>query len=1223
MFSSRAIATDPVTDLDCQLNGNEANLTWTIPSSAGPGSRHLTEVLSQNPIAFWRLGEASGSTAVDSQGLSNGVYTNGVTLGFSGAILDDSDAAVYFDGGDPFIDVPHDDAMLLDEGTVAFWFYPHRHDRRHGLFSKDSNGLDTGGHLTIYWDRSKIRTRLQSTSTSYFVSTGNLPDNTWYHVAFSWGSTGMRLYVNGVLLDTENYSGGLGSTSGGIGNFEPIVIGANGWSTGNLNSNGVRDELDGRMDEVAMFDTVLSAAEILALADAQVPEGYDYDVMAGFMNADGYWRFEETSGTTAADSAGANDGTYSASVVLDSIGAIPGSVAPDFDGVAAEVVADDPNSLQETEGNVSIACWFQAQASPGTIVSLGNPGNNESQNTLFEIEYAGDRFFYRHERSSASLIETEFLLGTTLNAGQWYHVALIKNENRRLLRFFLDGVEVGNDTFSSDEQGGEASDLYWGNNPTGSNPLDGLLDEALVFTRAIPEPYIRALASSLPGRAIRIERDGTEIDLLPGTATSFDDPGLATGAFEYCVTYLVDGVASSAECCTVTTLQPVSNLTCSPKSDSVTLNWQVTETYDAITVIRDGLTVATLGATATSYTDLTPPSGSVTYEVVGSLAGDDAPAAECTLTFSPSVASLTCTVDRDIATLDWINSAGYDNVDVLRDGVLVATLPGAVNQYVESGLLAGSYQFEVIGVIGAGSSVPTLCSATVIAEPTDVTCCSEGVGQVEVCWTDPVGYDAVEIYRDGTLVTTTTAPPCSFDTPGPGSYTYTLVGVVSGQASRESNCSALVLSPPTSLDCSQVTDPCLPPADVELSWTNNTTADSIQVLRDGVVVATLGGSATNYTDTALANGTYVYTVRPLAGACAAESSGCSIDVVSETIPNFTTQPSSQTVCPGTTIVFTVAADGTAPISFQWRKDGVDLAGETNASLVVSPVSAPDAGTYDVVANNGCGTTNSAAATLTVNTPASATVAGPAGGACDGDRVTLTASTLGTAPITVQWRKNGIDLAGETNATLTLSGVSAGDAGQYDVAVTNACGTEASDNSYALDVLVDAAVTSDPAPQAVCEGNDATFTIGVTGTEPVTVQWRKDGANIAGANGLSYTISGVAPSDAGIYDAVVSNDCASVTSAGAVLTVQTGASVSISGPSLACEGDSVVYAATTSGTAPVSVQWRKNGVDLPGETGNTLTLASATTADGASYTAVASNACNTDTSNAIALDVRVP
>jgi hypothetical protein len=85
-----------------------------------------------------------------------------------------------------------------------------------------------------------------------------------------------------------------------------------------------------------------------------------------------------------------------------------------------------------------------------------------------------------------------------------------------------------------------------------------------------------------------------------------------------------------------------------------------------------------------------------------------------------------------------------------------------------------------------------------------------------------------------------------------------------------------------------------------------------------------------------------------------------------TPPSITTHPSSQTVCEGDLVNFTVGATGDAPLSYQWRKDTVNIGGATASSYSIAAAIADDAGDYDCVVSNAFGMATSNAATLTVD-----------------------------------------------------------------------------------------------------------------------------------------------------------------------------------------------------------------------------------------------------------------
>lgn len=86
-----------------------------------------------------------------------------------------------------------------------------------------------------------------------------------------------------------------------------------------------------------------------------------------------------------------------------------------------------------------------------------------------------------------------------------------------------------------------------------------------------------------------------------------------------------------------------------------------------------------------------------------------------------------------------------------------------------------------------------------------------------------------------------------------------------------------------------------------------------------------------------------------------------------------TAPASQTVNPGASVTFAVVAGGTAPFSYQWRRNGSNLTGKTNDTLNIPSATAADAGDYTVVVTNLAGSaTNNPAATLLIRVPATVT-----------------------------------------------------------------------------------------------------------------------------------------------------------------------------------------------------------------------------------------------------------
>ena len=179
-----------------------------------------------------------------------------------------SGTALRFDGAD-YVEVPHNDAYLLGDGAVSFWFKTDSASTQQGLFSKDSDGYDTGGQLTIQLSGSRVSATLESTGGANTVTAGTVPisSNTWYHVALTFGQNGLNLYINGTLAATNAYRGGLGDVRDRTGNFQPILLGASGDRSANLTVTGWRYPLRGYLDDVRIYDYALDATQVAQARD--------------------------------------------------------------------------------------------------------------------------------------------------------------------------------------------------------------------------------------------------------------------------------------------------------------------------------------------------------------------------------------------------------------------------------------------------------------------------------------------------------------------------------------------------------------------------------------------------------------------------------------------------------------------------------------------------------------------------------------------------------------------------------------------------------------------------------------------------------------------------------------------------------------------------------------------------------------------------------------------
>ncbi len=382
--------------------------------------------------------------------------------------------------------------------------------------------------------------------------------------------------------------------------------------------------------------------------------------------------------------------------------------------------------------------------------------------------------------------------------------------------------------------------------------------------------------------------------------------------------------------------------------------------------------------------------------------------------------------------------------------------------------------------------------------------------------------------------------------------------------------------------------------------------------KDGTNIS--GATSSSYfVSTVHASDAGAYSVLVFNSAGSINSSIAQLTVISP--PSIIQSPASQTVAIGATAMFTVVAGGSTPLRYQWLKDGRPISSATSTSLTLNAVQANDAGNYSVVVSNAAGSTTSASAVLTVKVPiiAPQIVTQPKSQAvATGANATLAVTATGTAPLSYQWFKNGIAIAGAINATLAINDIRTSDAGNYAVAVSNAAGSATSANAV-LTVQpppVPPSVTAQPQRLTVFVGGSATFSITCTGTSPLTYQWLKDNRLLTGAGSPLLTISNVQLSDAGNYVVVVSNVAGSVTSAAAVLVVMPAVLPAITvqprGQTVTA-GEFVSLNVTASGSQPLSYAWFKDGQPIFGDSGAILELRNTQPQDSGNYSVVVSNA----------------
>jgi hypothetical protein len=163
----------------------------------------------------------------------------------------------------------------------------------------------------------------------------------------------------------------------------------------------------------------------------------------------------------------------------------------------------------------------------------------------------------------------------------------------------------------------------------------------------------------------------------------------------------------------------------------------------------------------------------------------------------------------------------------------------------------------------------------------------------------------------------------------------------------------------------------------------------------------------------------------------------SAELFDPVLPTITTQPANVITNRGAIATFSVTA--TNALSYQWQKAGVNIAGATNATLVLSNVQTSNVGSYTVVVSNIYGSLTSGEATLVVIVPPTITSQPVNVLANQGENAAFNVAYTGSISA-YQWQKNGLDITGATNSTLSLNNVQPENSGIYVVVISNQAGS---------------------------------------------------------------------------------------------------------------------------------------------------------------------------------------
>lgn len=232
--------------LVCLMLGGvaHAGLTSSVSASgqfSAAASFYRGRVLADGPAGYWRLGEASGTTATDVKGASNGTYAGSYTLGRPDPLVDDADTAIELDGLSGRISVPHTSALnLTTQLTIEAWVKPDSLTGTRWIVNR-------GTYYYLYISDGTTYFGIRTGAAYVYVTTTTVTTGSWQHLVGTYDGSTMNLYRDNSVVASAAISGAVDA------NTSAVFLGA---------LDGTESFFDGHLDEIAIYGYALSAAQV-------------------------------------------------------------------------------------------------------------------------------------------------------------------------------------------------------------------------------------------------------------------------------------------------------------------------------------------------------------------------------------------------------------------------------------------------------------------------------------------------------------------------------------------------------------------------------------------------------------------------------------------------------------------------------------------------------------------------------------------------------------------------------------------------------------------------------------------------------------------------------------------------------------------------------------------------------------------------------------------------
>lgn len=466
--------------------GGQPTFDWVAVTkgvSSDPTTSLAAEETAPTAAGYWKFDEGTGNTAFDSAGNNDGTI-NGATWVSEDQCV--SEKCLYFDGSsavDTDLDVSWDDTNAV---SWSFWMKPtDTSSTRKGVIGKTYSGYEWSFYQEddelklVYWNSGGGHTNDMDDTWGSVLNA-----NQWTHVTYTWDGTTSKFYADGELVNSKTAA----DPSINQDRSNQVMIGGNIYVWGDSYFNGF-------LDEVRVYPYVIS--------EDQIKQDYNrgYASLLGvkdetFMSDGlvGYWKFDESSGTTVADSSGNGDfGTASDEDVNNADTDTPPSISSGKFGNARHFDGTDDYVLTTTAqydmvNNITVSAWVKPDSlRHQSFVATNSAGSG------FQLGARSDgRLWF----TTYSVLDYQ-TTGTYLTSGEWQLITAVMDENNDV-SFYRNGEFLEKITHNEPANANTTGGIQMGRYSNGYR-YDGYLDEARIYNRTLSASEVSQLYHFAPG----------------------------------------------------------------------------------------------------------------------------------------------------------------------------------------------------------------------------------------------------------------------------------------------------------------------------------------------------------------------------------------------------------------------------------------------------------------------------------------------------------------------------------------------------------------------------------------------------------------------------------------------------------------------------------------------------------------------------------------------------